>query len=288
MKTRAYFLHALTPVHAGVGQGLGWLDLPTAREVITNHPFVPGSSLKGVLLSAHHEQESEAGLRAAVFGDTDHQGGVSVSDARLIALPVRSLRGTFAWATSPLVLLRLRRILAEVEELPPPLSLEGERVLVAKGASALLQQESGGEQRVYFEELALSATVDEEGVRAWADWLAQALFADAVERDAFVSRFALLPDDLFDYLAETACDVRSRVKLEEETKTAAKSGPWWEENIPAESVLCGVLSARRARGHEPEALLDQIGELCEAGALQVGGKETVGRGRVRMIVRGAS
>ena len=49
MKTRGYLIHALSPLHAGVGQGIGLVDLPIAREATTNHPLLPGSSVKGVL-----------------------------------------------------------------------------------------------------------------------------------------------------------------------------------------------------------------------------------------------
>ena len=43
------FVHALSPLHAGTGQGAGILDLPIAREKATGLPFLPGSSLKGTL-----------------------------------------------------------------------------------------------------------------------------------------------------------------------------------------------------------------------------------------------
>ena len=43
------FVHALTSLHAGTGQGVGVIDLPIARERATDLPLVPGSSLKGCL-----------------------------------------------------------------------------------------------------------------------------------------------------------------------------------------------------------------------------------------------
>ena len=39
------FLHALSPLHAGTGQGIGAIDLPIAREKATGIPYLPGSSL---------------------------------------------------------------------------------------------------------------------------------------------------------------------------------------------------------------------------------------------------
>jgi len=52
MDARLLFVHALSPLHAGTGQGSGVIDLPIAREKATGLPFVPGSSLKGVLRDA--------------------------------------------------------------------------------------------------------------------------------------------------------------------------------------------------------------------------------------------
>ena len=43
------FVHALSPLHAGTGQGAGIIDLPIAREKATGLPYLPGSSLKGTL-----------------------------------------------------------------------------------------------------------------------------------------------------------------------------------------------------------------------------------------------
>lgn len=47
--TRLYFIHVLSPLHAGTGQGTGVIDLPIAREKATGIPYLPGSSVKGTL-----------------------------------------------------------------------------------------------------------------------------------------------------------------------------------------------------------------------------------------------
>ncbi len=49
MQARLLFTHALSPLHAGTGQGVGVIDLPIAREKATGLPFLPGSSVKGTL-----------------------------------------------------------------------------------------------------------------------------------------------------------------------------------------------------------------------------------------------
>ena len=73
------FLHALSPLHAGTGQGIGAIDLPIAREKATGIPYLPGSSLKGVLRDRAASWDPDT--RFAVFGpDTEsaseHAGAV--------------------------------------------------------------------------------------------------------------------------------------------------------------------------------------------------------------------
>src|SRR5690606_14440646 len=105
MKARLAFVHALSPLHAGTGQGVGVIDLPIAREKATGIPYLPGSSFKGVLRDAC----SDRSTREEVFGpDTaspqSHASSVAFCDLRLLLLPVRSVAGTFAWVTSPYIL----------------------------------------------------------------------------------------------------------------------------------------------------------------------------------------
>ncbi|HEY7420145.1 MAG TPA: RAMP superfamily CRISPR-associated protein, partial [Ktedonobacteraceae bacterium] len=59
MNAQLTFIHALSPLHAGTGQGAGVIDLPVAREKATNIPFLPGSSLKGALRTRCFTENSE-------------------------------------------------------------------------------------------------------------------------------------------------------------------------------------------------------------------------------------
>src|SRR3989440_2116338 len=122
MITQLTFIHALSPLHAGVGQGSGVIDLPIAREKATGLPFLPGSSLKGTLRACCDVKEC-----AQVFGpdmlalesESNYASSAQFSDQRLLLLPIRSLAGTFAWVTSPYVLRRLVRDLKDIGLNPP-------------------------------------------------------------------------------------------------------------------------------------------------------------------------
>ena len=53
--SRVYWLHTLTPTHAGVGRGVGYIDLPIERDVVTNWPLIRGS-LAHVVNDRHHSR----------------------------------------------------------------------------------------------------------------------------------------------------------------------------------------------------------------------------------------
>jgi CRISPR-associated protein Cmr4 len=104
---KPYFLFTHTPLHVGSGKSVGYVDQPIQRETHTRIPIVPGSSLKGVLRDRFKSDPDVDWL----FGkeSAEHAGALLVSEARVLAFPVRSAKGCFAWITCPLVLRRAER-----------------------------------------------------------------------------------------------------------------------------------------------------------------------------------
>lgn len=305
MESRAYLLHALSPLHAGTGQSVGVIDLPLARMRATGIPFVPGSSLKGVLreLRRPSPEVGEAGARhAAVFGPKrersgpegdvtgDFAGALVVGDARLLALPVRSFLGTFAWVSSPLLLALARRDLGGLSGEPnvwpavKPLEKRGARVASLK-ESANVYSRPGFPPRVYLEDLDVEVEArDDSALATWARSLARAL--PEAERELLTRRLVLVDDETMSFLWETATQVDTRVSIDPEKGTAAKGQLWTEESLPAETLLVGVMGATRA--FHPvrslaagEVLADALGG--EGTVVQLGGKASVGRGRCRLL-----
>jgi CRISPR-associated protein Cmr4 len=277
MKTRPFLLHALSPLHAGTGHAADVIDLPTARMKATGIPFVPGSSVKGVLRDARRESDREK--TEAVFGPSDdpaaHAGALVVGDARLLALPVRSFRGTFAWTTSPLLLALARRDLGDLgADLAVP-EIGGRGARLARGSVCL----HGG--RLYLEDLDLLAE-ESDGVTAWATGLAPLA---SPGKDIFTKRFVVVDDDTMTFLWETATQVDTRVRLDERTRTVAQGALWLEESLPPETLLIGLLAGDRSRRRGVAMSPDDVLAFALAGeeVLQLGGKATAGRGRCRII-----
>jgi CRISPR-associated protein Cmr4 len=275
MMTKSFLLHALSPLHAGTGHAADVIDLPTARMKATGIPFVPGSSIKGVLRDARRAGDRER--TEAVFGPSDdpaaHAGALVVGDARLLALPVRSFRGTFAWTTSPLLLTLAKRDLDETN-LPIP-RFTGRGAQLARGSCCVHQG------RLYLEDLDLPATESNEAT-VWAERLAPLA---SPGDDIFTKRFAVVDDDTMAFLWETATQVDARVRLDEKTRTVAPGALWLEESLPPESLLIGILAADRSRRRGVQMTPDDVLGFALAGeeVHQLGGKATTGRGRCRIV-----
>lgn len=290
MITQLTFIHALSPLHAGIGQGVGVIDLPVAREKATGLPFLPGSSLKGTLRSLCSDDD-----RASIFGpattetDSNYASSVQFSDQRLLLLPVRSLAGTFAWVTSPYVLRRLLRDITDTHTLVP-----SSLIIPEFGESeCCVCDENGNESsrivistdKVYLEDLDLIAR-KESTARDWAAWIGQQVFKDQHEwQRLFIQRFCIVHDDVFSFLLDTATEITARIKLQEESKTVQGGGLWYEEALPAETILAGlaIISPSQAANRNDQWIFDKLTSLMGK-TVQFGGKATVGRGLCRVYL----
>jgi len=286
MKARLAFVHALSPLHAGTGQGLGVIDLPVAREKATNIPYLPGSSLKGVLRDACDDAQT----REDVFGPDTTSGesyasSVAFTDLRLVLLPVRSVSGTLAWITAPYILLRFMRDLDAVGMRPPVSTIPELNNL---DEAAVIPEGSGitHNGQVLVEDLDLRARGLDE-VAKWAEWLGKQVFPDDPKWQEFLAEhICLVHDDVFGFLVNTATEVFARIRLQRESKTVEKGGLWYEEALPAETILSGIILASPVRS-TPEQVFAVLEKLTEK-PLQLGGKATVGSGLCRVILRRGS
>ena len=289
MQAKLLLLHALSPLHAGTGQGVGVIDLPIAREKATGIPFVPGSSIKGVLRDACDDKA----IREKVFGPetdkaSDWAGSAQFSDQRLLLLPVRSLAGTFAWVTSLFLIQRFLRDVANVPVLQPtktpPEPDDDESCVVADGQSCQLTLSQGDEEWVVLEDLALAPTKDAD-LNAWAGWLGSQLFpTDGYWQTALTQRLCIVSDNVLSFLLQTSTEITARIALDDDKKTVKQRQLWYEEALPTESVLSGLVMATPIQESKAQVneVFKTIHDLVHDKARQFGGNATVGRGLCRM------
>ncbi len=267
MNTAHVVWQAITPIHVGTGQdGSGIIDLPVAREASTGYPTLPASGLKGVIKDAHGA--SGGAMGPTLFGTVDVAGDLVFHDARLLALPVPSLWGTFALVTCPLVLRRLERDLDlqgfSTDSLDVP-ELAADRGAVPEGSWV------GRDGQVLIDDFILE--VEERTMAGLVGFLGKG--SPEVE-DALKVRLCVVPDDVFSFLVRYRLPISPHVRISEETGTVERGALWYEEVIPEETLLTSFVAGSKTPASDA---------LQGMSVIQVGGHRTVGRGLVRLYVR---
>lgn len=276
-QTQTMYLFARTPVHVGAGNSVGAVDSPIMRERHTRIPIIPGSSLKGVLADLWAgDVDDEKGKRkknsnlVTLFGSDDDKaasaGTLLVGEARVLAFPLRSAAGGFAWITCPHVLRKWKEDTKAKFAVP---NVENEKCLASKDICV------GGGNDIVLEEYKFDRTGDVSGeiVAAFASIMPNSSVWEKIK-----TNLAIVSDELFSYFVENACEIVSRIRVNDETGTVDGSGLFNQEQCPSETMFYTVIcDAGR------EASIDAIGTLKEklngvGNVIQIGGDATIGLG----------
>jgi len=291
-KRQLLTIYTRTPLHLGSGTSVDVVDLPIMRERITGFPVIPSTSLKGVLRQeARDFAASDAGktkgftlaIADSLFGAKDdvqkdekgnellHAGCVQITEAKLLAFPVRSLAGCFAWLTCPTA---LRRFVRDTN-LPVviPAKLDPEHVIA--GSDLLV----AGRNEVVLEEYALNpqpgtalnaASETAKGLHS--------LTTDSLWQEELSKRLAIVHDENFQHFVTSCTEVVARIVINPEKRT--NENLFNQENVPCEALFYSVLQVLPARKPGAHGDIHQhlTNLLAEARIIQIGGDETTGHG----------
>ena len=175
---------------------------------------------------------------------------------------MRSAKGSFALATSPLALQRFARdagLNLAVPASPKDMTCLAGAKLVIPAKNAVVLEE-------------YRFNVTGEFPQDWQKVL-MTLLNDAVLGGA-EGRFVLLSDGDLSHFAVNACQVNQHVRIDDETGTAEDGGLFNEETVPSETLFYSALTETRK--------LDAANEVFESlkseQLIQFGGKGTTGLG----------
>lgn len=288
-KQATVFLYAVSPVHMGAGQAIDVIDNPIQRERHTGHPCFAGSGIKGAVrhsFEALGGQESDIDQLLGPDSSSTalHAGAVSFGDAQLVALPIRSLKGGYVYATCPQALARAQRLL----------KLAGARAnwsvpAVDENTSLTVDAKLWSGDKLHLEAFEYSASISAVLGTIAADLASKALpAADEYSffREKLSTDLVVLHDTDFAYFAQHAMLVEAHVRINPKTGAAADGGLFYTENLPPESIMIAPLMASQTRTGKTddnlpaEAVLAQIKTLIHTRLLQIGGDATTGRGLV--------
>ena len=272
MKTRILMVFTRTPLHVGAGSSVGAVDQPVIRERHTGFPVIPGSAMKGVMADLFDEKiqakdkdgnpiMNRDGDARKLFGSDDSQnasaGHLLIGEARILAFPIRSAKGSFAWITCPLALRRFQRDGGGMPNLEDA-DLKDMDCYAGKTVSM------GND--VILEEYKFTRKKDSA---PWAEKLAP-LSSDPIWK-GISERLVVLTDELFGYFVVQACEVVTRIRIDDKTGTVAKGALFNQEQVPSETLFYSVF-----RENKDGCLSALEKKLRDSGSLlQIGGDATI-------------
>ena len=322
-KALIMYIYAETPIHVGSGTTLGVVDLPIQRERHTGFPIIQGSSLKGVLRNSlkgvkdnglnnkckicpikENDIVKEAcRICGDIFGTEEGIGGVSITDAKILAFPVRTLKGVFGWITCPLVLSRYKRDLSLVKggninwNIP---NLNSEEAIIGKDSN--LKEDNC----VYIEELQLKC-VENEIVSTIAKEISEALPDNNIYKEIkekLKKDLVIVSNDVFRDLINLTTEIVTRIRIDPLKGIVKEGALWTEEYLPTDTILYSLILIPSARTLNLDDLNEKLRNeienlknyaekivklfkiLYDGRILQIGGDETIGKGFVRLKIRG--
>lgn len=305
-ETRIAFLYCVSPVHMGTGTAVGGLiDNPIQRERHTEYPMMAGSGIKGAIRHDYLAQHEDRKLLNRLFGPendaSDHAGALSFSDGQLVAFPVRCAKAGFVYATSPLLLARLKRQLALA-------NVQADWAIpnLESGTCQIVNHELMTDNKLALEAYELEPKV-ELALKPVADWLAaNALPVDkdfAYFREKLAIDLVLLSDDELHYFVVNSTVVEPHVRIDDVSGTAGGGALFYTENLPPESLLFSVILASQERYKKGDSADNRMNAervmqtLVDGGEhwqalngrmVQFGGDATTGRGQIVCSIIGGS
>lgn len=273
---RVGYLYSLAPIHCGGEGNLGNI-LEIAREVHTNFPYIPGSSLRGSLRDEVNQLDANAAN--ALFGkELDGSGQMGVhqvwfGDARLLWVPMRTMasgnRDVFTWVSCH--------------------SLIRDRALIAKLPSAVFPNDPVGTQPgnyiVADAQIQVSPLSSDQKNAIALSWPTS---LDSSVKPAWEKSCIVLPDADFQVLMEHSLWTQVRNKIQDGNKKDTPEGSaevfWTDICIPRDTILYyswgySLLKNNPLTVEQHNLLMDTT-----EGLIQVGGQANVGRGWVQSWV----
>lgn len=250
MSAQILALYTRSPLHVSSGPSVDLVDLPLIRERFTQFPVLPAAVLTQALREAaqQHLGPGEAALAEQLFGAapainrdphsgdliTARPGCIQVLEAKLLAFPVRALRGCFAWITCPALLHRFQRDTGKLSpaDIPAPAP---DRALVA-AKSDLVRDD-----RIFLEEYRLQAEREPAAAHRAVAAALRPLSDDGLWQSRLVARLAILNDDDFQHFVTTCTEIHSRVAIDPSTGGDRTSLRFTQECLPSETLLYSVL-----------------------------------------------
>jgi CRISPR-associated protein Cmr4 len=278
---KKYFGKTLDPVHIGAGgYRLGLVDNTIVREPATDVPKIPGTSLAGVIkafaeIVKTEDDKNEKKFNKIkieeTFGNENKQGMVRVYDGQIVFSPVSSSEGV-VWITTKEL---LEYWLSEIKD------TNGETIKIPQE----IKDEAYAIKGISCNSINLSwLLVEVLNVEVKNNENVKTVVLPA-ELNNFLTRIVVVSDKLFSHLVNDNLEVRTSVRIDPKTGTAADTALFTYEAIPRGTIIAFEAIVDSGKDNNN----NNIDQLIEATfpyikLLGLGGMGTRGFGRVEFFV----
>lgn len=278
-------LYCHTPLHVGAGSSVGAIDQPVIRERHTGFPTIPNSTLKGVCADwwvdfttpGNPKRDADgAWLLGSEDANAAKAGALHFGEASLVAFPLRSAAGCYAWITCPLLLRRLEHaagLTLPANAFTTLQDTEDELGALYDNADSPINLNG----KVVLEEYTLTR---KGGLPAGVATFFAALHDAALWSTGIAKRLVIVTDGTMSFFTRTATEVAQHVKIDPAKGTATKGALFNQENVPSESVFFTRLHGFPVNGKSGDDALKAFANKLSAqnNLLQVGGDASTGLG----------
>lgn len=280
--------YAVSPIHAGAESSTGAIDNPIQRERHTNYPHIQANGVKGAMRAHFRKIDGNSETINFIFGTDDGNdkdkrnyeeekngrkervsmaGVISVSDAKLFAMPVRSNVAPFVWVTCPTILRRLKTDL----ELAGNNTLAKLEITSPAESSSILLNWDSNETNIILEDAVVikEPKIEKNEIKT--------LFPQA-------DKLLLISDEMFKYVSENCTEIQTHIKIDSEKGTAKDGALRYSEYLPSDTILYSVVTYDSSC-FDNELKAETIKNNVESSIkdfMQIGGDATLGRGIVKL------
>jgi len=212
--------------------------------------------------------------------DKDFAGAIGFSDASVLLFPVKSVKGVFAWITSPSV---LKKLAEQLRIAKTDISIETNFQISEDEAIVADRTFVGVNNNVILEEYSFIIK-DNSSIDKLSNQLEGLTGIDDIKK-----RLVILSDDSFKDFVNLSTEVITRTKIDNTTGTVAQGALFNEEYLPAETVLffltfaSPIFQKKENKGifknakKEEEMVFEFFNESLPE-VVQIGGNATLGKG----------
>ncbi|MGC9771002.1 type III-B CRISPR module RAMP protein Cmr4 [Fervidobacterium islandicum] len=279
-------MYAESQLHVGKGMDIGIVDLPIQRERTTGFPIIQGikGSLRANINFGGKEKEifgsepSESSSNDSNKGTTP--GQIAFSEAKILLFPVREHERLFVWVTCPLALIRFFKELGKhdiVEKL--------EKLNITDADVFTHNKENKTE--IMLEDFKFTLKEDKEFGRI-GEIISKNISTVDYIKEKIKKDILIVNDKTFAAIVETMTEIIPRIRINKTTGTVDQGALWYEEYLPQDTIMYFVarrtLFSNTKNEENQKDLMEVLKSKIDGTVINVGGKETVGKGLVSLKV----